>query len=359
MNVTVVGCGHAGSTIAADLSLKGHNVTLLKTSNKLHNEHFEKIYKEQKINITENNISKDANLVVTTNFEEAITSANLIILYIQTNYHENVIKKICKYISDGQIILIEPGYLSTSYFLKHTNKDITIVEAESSPIDCRIISPGKVQVLFKNVVNPVGVYPRKNIPLAKEKLSKLDYNFEYISTVVEAALHNPNLIVHTIGAIFSIPRIEYTNKYGGNYSMYREVFTPHIWNLVLSLDEEKMNVLEKLGCDRLSYVDACKKRNSNDDNRDATEVFFDYAHNSSPSGPDIPDSRYITEDVPEGLVLLESLGKVLNIKTPTCSGLINCANALLKCDFRQEGRTIEKLGIETINIILSECEKND
>lgn len=359
MNVTVVGCGHAGSTIAADLSLKGHNVTLLKTSNKLHNEHFEKIYKEQKINITENNISKDANLVVTTNFEEAITSAELIIIYIQTNYHESLIQKICQYICDGQVVLIEPGYLSTCYFLKYSNKDITVVEAESSPIDCRITTPGNVQVLFKNVINPIGVFPTKNTEIAKRILSQLGYNFDYLTSVVESALHNPNLIVHTIGALFSIPRIEYTNVHGGSYSMYREVFTPHIWNLVLALDEEKMNILEKLGCPRLSYVEACKFRNSDDDNRDATEVFFDYAQNSSPNGPDIPDSRYITEDVPEGLVMLESLGKVLNISTPTTTGLINCANALLNCDFRKCGRTVEKLGIETINIILSECEKND
>ncbi len=353
MNISIIGCGHAGSTVAADLSLKGHNVTLLKTSNKLHNEHFDKIYKDQKITIIDNGVTKEAFVTVTTDFKDAIVDKDLLIIYIQTNYHEELIKKICEFIEDGQTVLIEPGYLSTCYFLKYTQKKITIVEAESSPIDCRIISPGKVQVLFKNVVNPVGVYPAENVEIAKEILTKTGFNFEYLSSVVEAALHNPNLIVHTVGAILSVPRIEYTNIHGGTYSMYREVFTPHVWNLVLALDEEKMNVLEKLGCPRLSYVEACKQRNSEDDDRDATEVFFDYANNSSPMGPDIPDSRYITEDVPQGLVLLESLGQVLSILTPVTSGLINCASALLKRDFRQEGRTVEKLGYDTIKKTLN------
>ena len=60
--------------------------------------------------------------------------------------------------------------------------------------------------------------------------------------MIEAALHNPNIIVHTVGAIFSIPRIEYTT---GEYWMYKEVFTPSIWSIVESLDKEKM---ELFGC---------------------------------------------------------------------------------------------------------------
>lgn len=351
MKITVIGAGHAGSTVAADLSLKGHEVTILKTSNKLHNEHFDVINKNGYITIVEDEKERVAKINVTTDIADAISGSELIIVYIQTNYHEDLIKRISPYIEDGQCILIEPGYLSTCYFLKYCKKDITIVEAESSPIDCRIISPGKVSVLFRNVINPVGVFPVSNKDKAKDVLSKTGFPFEYLDSVIEAALHNPNLIVHTVGAIFSTPRIEYTVKHGGEYSMYREVFTPHIWNLVEALDKEKMDVLEKVGCRRLPYVEACKHRNSLDDNRDALEVFFDYANNSSPYGPDIPDSRYVTEDVPQGLVLLESLGKVLDIPTPITTSLIDCSSAILKRDFRVEGRTVEKLGIEIINRI--------
>lgn len=38
MNITIAGMGNAGTTIGADLAHKGHNVTLLKTSKKLHND---------------------------------------------------------------------------------------------------------------------------------------------------------------------------------------------------------------------------------------------------------------------------------------------------------------------------------
>ena len=138
--------------------------------------------------------------------------------------------------------------------------------------------------------------------------------------------------------------------------MYKEVFTPHIWNLVLALDNEKIRVLNALGLPGISYVEACKLRNSKEDG-DATEVFFDYAENSSPEGPYEPDSRYILEDVSQGLVMLESLGRVLDINTPVCTALIDCSSAIIATDFRKNGRTVEVLGKDNIKKIIADSKK--
>lgn len=353
MRITVVGAGNGGSAVAADLTLKGHEVTLLKTSKGIHNEHFATILNNgYRISLIRNGVKKIAQLkLITTDFQTAFKDSELVIIFIQTNYHEEVAKKIAPYLTD-QIVMLQPGYLGTMYFKKYNHSTlISYVEAESSPIDCRITKPGEVTVLFENVKNPVGVYPSNRLKEVLSKLSTLGYNFEGINSIIESALHNPNLIVHTLGAIMSIPRIEYTN---GDYWMYREVFTPSVWNLVEGLDGEKMQILELLGLPRLPYVEACKKRNSTNLSEDAKDVFFDYAHNHSPKGPDEVQSRYITEDVPEGLVLLESLGEYFNIPTPVCTSLIHLASSALKIDFRANGRTIQKLGENEFKELLSE-----
>lgn len=353
MKITIVGAGNGGTTLAADLSLKGHTITLLKTSNKLHLEHFSALVQnEGRIIFKDLDSSVETRIhKITTSFEDSFSdNPQLIILYIQTNYHENIIKKIAPYLKDNQVVLIEPGYLSTAYFKKHCGDlELIIAEAESSPIDCRITAPGEVQVLFRNIRNPIGIYPVNRKDEAMAVLGQLDYNFTILDSVVEAALHNPNLIVHTIGAIMSIPRIEYSK---GDYWMYREVFTPSVWNLVEKLDAEKMGILSALNLKPVSYLEACKFRNSKDLNADAKAVFFNYAQNSSPSGPTVSNSRYATEDVPEGLVLLESLGEVLNIKTPVCSALIDIASACLGTNFRDGGRTVDRLEKEIILEIL-------
>lgn len=356
MKITILGTGNGGTTIAADLTMKGHRITLLKTSS-IPSENYKYLLdNDGLINFKDLEQEHTVNIYkVTDSYEEAFSEEpELIIVFINTNYHEEAIRKMAPFLRDNQVVLLEPGYLSTAYFKKYCgNKDLIIAEAESSPIDCRVIAPGKVKALFKNIRNPIGIYPLRRKDEGMAVLDQLGYNFKLLDSVVEAALHNPNLIVHTIGAIMSIPRIEYSE---GDYWMYKEVFTPSVWNLVKRLDKEKMSVLQALKLEPLSYEKACRFRNSEDLSVNAKEAFFDYAHNDSPSGPTQSDSRYITEDVPQGLILLESIGKILNIKTPVCSSLIEIAAACLDTDFRENGRTVNRLGKSIMSEIMGEIQ---
>lgn len=355
MKVAVLGAGNGGCAVAAELSLKGHNVTLVKTSSSINNENFKYILdNDGKIEMHENGKITEAKISTVTTDIASISQAEIIIVYIQTKYHEQLIQKMIPHLTDGQIVIFNPGYLSTAYMLKYNALDtVIVVEAESSFIDCRISKPGTVNVCYRNVCNPLGIYPTTRKQEAILKLEQLGFSFSYLSSVAEAALHNPNMIVHTVGAVMSIPRIENVGK---DYSMYHEVFTPSVWKILERLDIEKMNVLEKLGFERLPYVEACKIRNSADDTRDAKDIFFEYAYSPTvPAGPFSVDSRYITEDVSQGLVMLEALGEHLGASTPVASSLIELASAALGRDMRADGRSLLSLGKDNISKILIDC----
>ena len=356
MRIAILGTGNVGCATACDLAYKGHEITLIKTSNSLNNENFDYISTHgNQITMSElNGETISANIMKLTYDIQEINKADLIMIMVQTTYHEELIKRMIPFLRKDQIVLFNPGYLSTAYMLKHgARNDVIIVEAESSFIDCRIQQLGHINVSFRNVRNPLGVFPNRRMNEAKEMLELLGFPFEYLSSVVEAALHNPNLIVHTIGAVMSIPRIEKTN---GNYYMYHEVFTPSVWNILEQLDNEKMNILERLGFNRLSYVEACKYRNSLDSTMDAKAVFFEYANDpNSVKGPTSVNSRYFTEDIPQGLVMLESLGKHLKIDTIITTSIIQIASAALGKDLRENGRNLDNLGINNINTILADC----
>lgn len=357
MKVAILGAGNAGCAVSADLSLKGHEVTLIKTSNSLHNDNFDYLEaNDGKIFIWEQGETRSTQIAHISRELSDLAKSELVIVYVQTGYHEQLIQRMRDYLKKDQIVIINPGYFSTAYFLKHCpvqELNLTIVEATSSFIDCRISEPGMIRVGFRNVRNPIGVFPRSRTEEMEEKLDCLGFHL-HAWTTPEVALHNPNLIVHTVGAIMSIPRIEKTH---GDYCMYHEVYTkdtPAVWNILEKLDAEKMDVLEALGLPRLPYVEAAKFRNTLDDNEDAKESFLKYAAMPTRAkGPVKVDSRYITEDVPQGLVMLETLGQYLKVPTPVCTSLIEIANAALQRDFRENGRTIERLGLENIRAVLN------
>jgi len=360
MKIAMVGAGNAGCAVAADLTMKGHEVTLIKTSHAMHDDNFNYLLAHDgEMTLNEFGEIKTAHIAKVTRDLSLVKGNEIVVIYIQTNFHEQLIERLAPHLEDGQIVLINPGYLSTAYMLKHCkDKDLIIAEAESSFIDGRIMEPGLFRVGFRNVRNPIGIYPAARREEAIAKLDQMQQRFVYLNSVVEAALHNPNLIVHTVGSVMSIPRIEMAKD---QFCMYHEAYTrnnPATWAILEKLDSEKMDVLEKLGFPRMRYVEACKYRNSLDDEMDAKEVFLNYAEMPTRAkGPVKVDSRYISEDVPQGLVMLEALGKSLNVPTPICTSLIEIATAALGRDMRAEGRTPEKLGVENIQMILTDSGK--
>lgn len=356
MKIAILGAGNSGCALAADYSYRGHEVTLIKTSNAMHDDNFNYLSENNgTMVLDEFGTLKVGHIAHISRNLQDVKGNDVVMICVQTIYHKELIRKLVQYLEPCQILMINPGYLSTSYVLEYCpDPEFIIAETESTFIDGRIMSPGHFRVGFRNVRNPIGIYPASCCDYAKKVLDNLGTPFTYLSTVIEAALHNPNMIVHTVGAIMSIPRIEATK---GEYCMYHEVFTPSVWKILEALDNEKMRVLTTLGCEPLSYVEACKFRNSLDETRDAKEVFFDYAAMPTRAkGPVKVESRYITEDVSQGLVLLESMAKSLDIPSPVASSLIEIASAALGYDLRERGRSIEALGLINIQKILSDAE---
>lgn len=55
--------------------------------------------------------------------------------------------------------------------------------------------------------------------------------------------------------------------------------------------------------------------------------------------------RYITEDVPYGLVPISELGDVVGVETPVIDGVVSIASVISECDYRRTGRTLQRLGL--------------
>ncbi len=344
MKITIVGAGNAGYSHSAMFSKRGHEVTLLKTTHLMYEESFEWLKEHKQLNYIKDEVKDKVGIYkVTRDIKEAVSSAEVIFVLTQSVAHKSLSELLTPYMKDGQIIVVAPGYCGSFYFsTKCKGKNILFAEGESLPFDARIIGCGVVNICYENVRNPLGFFPSNRTSEGMKVMKKILPSFTERHNILESAFHNPNLIVHTVGAIMSVGRIEYSN---GEFWMYREAFTPTIWKLVNNLDNEKCNILEYFHLPRQSFADSFQFRTYESLAEDSMVAFKHYAMHGSPKGPSDAKTRYITEDVPMGLCFMSSIGSKVGIDTPVCDGLIQITSAMHDVNYRKNGRTLKDLGL--------------
>ncbi|MBB4842296.1 opine dehydrogenase [Paucibacter oligotrophus] len=348
MRVVIVGAGNAGCAHAAELSFRGHQVVLLKTSKSMHDANFERVLERQGIDVIDNPRHGERRFqpfhLATRDLDAAFsTRPDLVFVATQSTQHEVIAKLVGPRLSAGQLVVVSPGYMGSCYFRKYSaSPDVIVAEGESLPFDARIVEPGVVNVLWENTRNALAFLPRsrsdEGLKIAQALLPR------YVaarSNVVESAMHNPNLILHTVGTLLSASRIEYSQ---GEFWMYREAFTPSTIRLMERLDEEKKAIISRTKGEPSAYLEAFKFRNEQDLDMPALDVLRKYASEGGPKGPTDMTTRYVTEDVPMGLGLMASLGLRLGVPTPVCNSLVVLAGALLGTEFESKARTLDQLG---------------
>lgn len=344
MKVTIVGCGNSGLIHAAKIFEKGaHEICLLKTS-KTNSEYFDKIVAEGGYRVKDlTNMGHDffvTPTLATRDVKKAIDFADIIMVMTTTLQHESIAQLIAPYVRDGQIITLCPGYMGSLIFKKYIQKEVIYNEWETTAYNGRVMNNDYVKITFYNPRNAISVLPKAQEQYVIDIYSKLFDNTKYLRTnILESALHNPNMIVHTIGMTFSASRIEYSK---GEFWMYREAFTDSIINVISAFDKQKNEVLKAYGCEPLDYFEAAKWRNEEDLNIDAMTSFRSFA-DSSNKGPMFLRHRYLLEDVPMGLGLFVSLGKLAGVDTSIAESIITLAGALLGEDLKTNSRTIQTL----------------
>ena len=352
MRFTIIGCGNAGLIHAAKLIESGQEVGLLKTSRGINDEFFNIIQNEGGYNVKDETNGGNRFFVrpalITRDVKQAVEFGDVLMVMTTTLQHEQIAQLIAPYVRDGQIIILVPGYMGSLIFKKYIHKDVTYSEWETTAYNGRIVDSMYVRITFYNPRNAISALPSSRVQQVVDIMSKCFQNTKYTRKhILESALHNPNMIVHPIGILFSASRIEHSH---GEFWMYKEAFTESVINVIKAFDVQKNKILNAFGCDSLDYFEAAKWRNEEDLNIDAMTVFRSFA-NSSNKGPSFINHRYLNEDVPMGLGLFISIGKVVGVDTSIQEAIMALASALLNKDLKGKARTIQfLLGKENVSI---------
>ena len=343
MRVTVVGAGNAGCAAAADLTLGGATVTLYELPRFAAN--LSPIRERGSIRLINNRVDGtgrqgEARLAATTaDVSQAARGADIIFIATQAAGHEEVARVFAPHVQPGQVVVLFTGYGGSLLVRKVFRESgvpagVRVAETVTLPYLCRLQGPSEVEMHGKGYkAIPVAALPASDTQRVLERLRSLYPILVPAGNVLETALLNSNVTRHTVGTLLNIGRIEYAR---GEFWIYREAFTPAVWRVFDALDGEKMAMLHALGLPARSFLEY---------RRTVIDLSLEEQAATGSKGPISADTRYLTEDVPMGLVFFASLGELLGVPTPTARALIHLASVLGQRDYWAAGRTMERLGL--------------
>jgi len=261
---------------------------------------------------------------------DELPSADVILVIYVANHHAEVAKHIAPHVRDGQIVAFNPGYLGSMILSREMERcgnraQALFCEFETLTFSSRLLDGGHVHICSENVCHPFATFPSAPTEAQRSRLRDAVGECVLRENLLEVALHNPNLVIHTIGVLLSPTAVEAPSQ---TFALNQDGFSPSVWKVVDALDEEKMTALERIGCPRRTYFEEFQLRTFGKTGMDQSTSFAHYA-NEAPDGPFTVDHRYVTEDVPKGLGLLQALGRLHGFETPISDGLIALANTML------------------------------
>jgi len=343
----VIGAGNAGCAIAADMTLAGFEVRLFEFPE--FKERFQKILDEQAIHIKgEANVGK-ATLIATLNLQKTVKDVQLILVSMPSFGHPRLIAELIPLLEDGQVVIFMPGGFGSFPFLKTLRtvaprKRVIVGETATLPYAARLSGPNEVTVFIKSVLNPAATIPAAKTDEIVKPLRKLYPDISAARDVLDVALNNLNPSTHVAPSILSTSRVEMANEFW----LYREGMTPSVQKVMVAVDNERISVREALGYGPPHYD--LKKSG-------ARECFEDYFGKGGKEkagynlkGPLDMKERYITEDIPYGLVFFASWGDKVGIDTPIMDALIRIASVINDTDYMNEGFTLKHLGLQDLSL---------
>ncbi len=348
---TVIGAGHGGKCMAAHLSLMGKEVTVY---NRTYS-HIEIMAKRKGIDLESyqggprgfGNIK-----MATSNMEEALESAQVIMLVVPSSAHKDLALAMAPYMKDSQIVILNPGRTGGAIEFDMVRrkagntKKILLSEAETFIYAGRSDGPAQARIFRIKEAVPMAALPAFNTNEVLEAISDVYPQFIDGVNVLHTGMNNMGAIFHPALTILNAGRIESTH---GDFEFYIDGVTPSVAIVLEALDRERVTVASSLGIRARTAMEWLEQA-YNVKGDDLHEAIHNQSGYFGIKAPGTLNHRYIFEDIPMSLLPLASIGKQYGISVRAMDSIIRLACIIHQTDYYRRGRTIEKLGIKDLSV---------
>lgn len=333
--ITILGAGHQGLAMAAHLSVNGISCNLWNRSEN----HICDIKESKQIRCTGIldgcfEINK-----ISTNIEDVLTKK--IMITTPSSAHRDLAALLAPYVDNSFTIILNPGrtfgILDFLYTLKRCGcqKLPCVAETQTIIYTCRRDSYNSVRLFALKENIPISTMKNKDINHVLTAIPEcIRKHFVPVNSYMETSMDNVGMVLHSVPVLMNVGWIENKNV---QFEYYYDGISQSIASVLEKLDKERLAVAKALGYPVESLIEWLHRTYQTEGNN----LYEHLQSNRYYRGIDAPKSikhRYLEEDIPNGLVPLEDIGKMFGVLTPVTTSIISFANIVMDCDYRKTGR---------------------
>lgn len=339
--VVILGGGNGALAFAAYFALRGHTARLWEFPE--FRSGLARVYESQAIEVT-GVLTGEVPVHCHDDLREALDGATILMAVVPAFAHERLAREIAPFVREGMILILNPGRtggaLEVAAILREQGIRIPVAETQSLLFACRRRGERGIHIGGIKSFLRVGVFPADRTEAVMSCIAELIPPFRAVPDVLTTSFGNIGAMFHPASALLNVGLLES----GRQYDYYGEAMTPGVVAVIEKADAERMSLARAAEGEVFSAQTWLQESYglAMDSLYAMIQANPAYRGIAGPAGISI---RYITEDVPTGLVPLEAFGRIYGIATPTISSLISLAQVLTDTDFRALGRTIESLGL--------------
>lgn len=353
MKIAVCGAGRGGMTLAADMSLMGHEVRLFQLPQFRHTLDILKPNRTLEIyGPTAAGKEGEARIhLATTDPVEALTGAEAVVFVLPAFGHETMFSTVIPHLENGQTLLVCTGYWSSLRFramLAEHHKDVIMAEFELLPyltgdFDDNVLHVAALKTHFR-----LAAFPASKTEAALAVAHQMYPQVMASQNVLEVNAICLNYIMHTPLILTNLSVIEKAN----GFNFYGSGNSRKACTLMEAIDEEKIAFGKIFGMQFETLVETNNIVYPNPDpqDKDIYQLLAEEDHSSGFSVSLELAAEMNAEDIPFSMVPLVTIAEQFNVDLPIMRSLVNIFSALNGRDYWEIGLTPEKLGIEKMSV---------
>lgn len=290
--------------------------------------------------------------VVTTDLETALDGADFIMTCLPAIAFSGIARELASHLDGSRPILLNPGSTGGSLAFRTTLREAgcdtvpPIGETNTLTYICR--KRGDDHVHISSLVENVrfASLPTSDRDVFEDLLDDIYPTLTPVSNVLHTALSNVNAVLHPPGILLSAAWIEHTN---GDFRFYYDAGTPAVANVMADLDEERRAIADAWGLKvdpfPVMFADIGSTSKEAGESGSFLRMLRESEPNKEIKAPSSVDHRFFNEDIPFGLVPMQTLARIADIETPTIDSAISIASSITQFEYRATGWTRDSLGL--------------